>query len=425
MSGPPLICGGCGTEGRRYRRGLCGHCALTGDLRAVLDDGTGGIRPELAPFFDGFRQMLNPRAGVSWIARPHVHRMLRALADPNTPVTHETLNGMSPWRSTAYLRDLLMLHGVLPPADRHLMLFERWLRDTLNGIDHREHRQLVNRYAVWHVQRRLRQFAERGPVTEKQTQQARDELRQAIAFLAWLHERGRRLGACGQAEVDAWYAGAYTARRLTHAFLRWSMRNKLLATVTIPHQDTRNPAPVSQQQRLATIRRLLSDDEIPLLTRVAATLTVLYAQPLTRILRLTIDDVLHEDGEVNIRLGDPVTPVPEPFAGLLLQHVDHRLNLTTATNQDSRWLFPGRRGGQPMTSNTIEIRLREHGIAALPGRTSALRQLVLQAPAPVVARMLGYSHDHTARLVAEVGGTWARYAPGDVPGDSDRGIRDS
>jgi len=58
----------------------------------------------------------------------------------------------------------------------------------------------------------------------------------------------------------------------------------------------------------------------------------------------------------------------------------------TATNQDARWLFPGRRGGQPMTPDTIEIRLRQHDIPALRGRTAALRQLVLQAPAPVSPR---------------------------------------
>jgi len=41
------------------------------------------------------------------------------------------------------------------------------------------------------------------------------------------------------------------------------------------------------------------------------------------------------------------------------------------------------------------------------------RQLVLQAPAPVVAQALGY-HDKTAsRLVAEAGGTWSRYAGAD------------
>jgi len=140
---------------------------------------------------------------------------------------------------------------------------------------------------------------------------------------------------------------------------------------------------------------------------------LLYAQPLTRILRLTIDDVFHQDNEISIRLGDPPTPVPEPFAELLLHHIDQRLNLTTATNPNARWLFPGRRGGQPMTPDTLEKRLRQHQIPGLRGRTAAIRQLVLQAPAPVVANMLGYNPDHTARLVAEVGGTWNRYAAGD------------
>ncbi|MCI2421123.1 hypothetical protein MOQ72_27135 [Saccharopolyspora sp. K220] len=425
MSAAPLVCSDCGTQGRRYRRGLCGHCALTEDLRAVLDDGQGGIRPELTPFFEGVRRMRNPRAGVNWISRPHVHAMLRTLADPSFPVTHETLDSMRPWRSVAYLRDLLMLHGVLPHADRHLMLFQRWLRDTLDGIGERESRQLVERFATWHVLHRLRRFADRGPVTEKQTQQARDEIRQAIAFLAWLRERGLLLAACRQAEVDAWYASAYTARRLTHAFLRWAMRNKLLARVTIPHQDTRNPAPLSQHHRLALIRRLVTDEDIPLLTRVVAILMLLYAQPLTRVLRLTVDDVLHENGEVSIRLGEPPTPVPEPFAGLLQQHIQQRLNLTTATNPDARWLFPGRRGGQPMTTDAVEHRLRQHGIRTLTGRTAALRQLVLQAPAPVVAKMLGYTLDHAARLATEAGGAWARYAPMTTPGDTGQRTRDS
>jgi hypothetical protein len=55
---------------------------------------------------------------MTWTGRPHVQKMLRSLADPGTPLTHETLNGMSPWRSVAYLRDLLMLHGVRSPASR-------------------------------------------------------------------------------------------------------------------------------------------------------------------------------------------------------------------------------------------------------------------------------------------------------------------
>jgi hypothetical protein len=125
---------------------------------------------------------------------------------------------------------------------------------------------------------------------------------------------------------------------------------KHLPRITIPHQPTTNPAPISQHQRLTMLRRLLTEEEISLLTRVAATLVLLYAQPLTRILRLTIDDVSQHNGQVSLRLGDPPIPLPEPFAELLLRHLDQRLNLTTATNQSSGWLSPGcplRRGPGP------------------------------------------------------------------------------
>jgi hypothetical protein len=408
-----FTCPTCGGEGILYRRGACGNCVLAEMLAVLLDDGTGRIRPELAPFADAFGQMKRPRGGITWIRRPHVREMLRTLAASDTPVTHETLNGMSPWRSVAYLRDLLMLHGVLPAADRNLMLFERWLDEALTGITPPGHRQHLERFASWHVRRRLRRFADRGPVTGKQTGQARDEVRLAIAFLAWLHDRGRELSDCRQADVDAWYAGGYTARRLTRTFLRWTVNSKLMPPATVPHQDTANPAPISQRQRLDLLRRMLTGEETELLTRVAAVLMLLYAQPLTRIMRLTLDDIACNDGEVTIRLGDPPAPVPEPFASLLLCHAGQRLNLTTATNAGARWLFPGRRGGQSMTPDSVERRLRAAGIPARSGRTAALRHLVLQAPAPVIAAMLGYGHQQAARIAAEAGSPWSRYAPED------------
>jgi hypothetical protein len=37
--------------------------------------------------------------------------------------------------------------------------------------------------------------------------------------------------------------------------------------VTIPHQSTANPAPMSQDRWLVTIRQLLTEDELPPLTR--------------------------------------------------------------------------------------------------------------------------------------------------------------
>ncbi|MFD3735737.1 hypothetical protein [Streptomyces sp. NPDC058632] len=408
-----FTCERCGQEARRYRRGICGRCVLAERLHELLDDGTGHIRPELLPLFDTLRQMKRPWGGPTWTSQPHVQQNLQALARNQVPLTHEGLSQLTPWRSVAYLRDLLMQCGVLPPADRHLLLFQRWLAEKLPTVSDPEHRKVLELFATRHIQRCLRTLAGRGPLTSSQTQQARNKLYLAINFLDHLAQRGRALANCTQTDVDTWYAGGYTARRLTHSFLRWAMQSKHMPTVTIPHRSTANPAPITQHQRLALLRQLVNRDDIPLQDRVAAVLVLLYAQPLTRITRLSSDDVQHEDGKVLVRLGDPPSPVPASFDGMLLNYLGQRPNTKTATNLEARWLFPGRRAGQPMTPEAIAPRLRQLGFPARPGRTAAIRQLVLQAPAPVIARMLGYNDDHTTRLAEEAGGTWKRYAPGD------------
>lgn len=112
-----------------------------------------------------------------------------------------------------------------------------------------------------------------------------------------------------------------------------------------------------------------------------------------------------------IRLGDPPSPVPEPFAGLLLAYLATRPNNTT-TNPASNWLFPGRRAGQPMNPVTFQQRLRRIGIPRVNSRTAAIRQLLLQDPAPVVARMLGYHEVHAELIASQAGALWKNYAPG-------------
>ena len=48
-------------------------------------------------------------------------------------------------------------------------------------------------------------------------------------------------------------------------------------------------------------------------TRVAALLLLLFAQPVSTLLRLTIHDLVeHDDGQLLLRLGSPPTPVPNP-----------------------------------------------------------------------------------------------------------------
>lgn len=140
---------------------------------------------------------------------------------------------------------------------------------------------------------------------------------------------------------------------------------------------------------------------------------LLYAQPLSRIVRLTLDDVLHHDDQVLLRLGEPPSPVPGPVADLLLRWIAQRTNMNTATNHTSLWLFPGRRAGQPMSPETLGTQVKALGIPTAAARVGAIRQHVLDIPAPIVADALGYHHATTTKLAAQAGATWSRYAPGD------------
>jgi hypothetical protein len=66
------------------------------------------------------------------------------------------------------------------------------------------------------------------------------------------------------------------------------------------------------------------------------------------------------------------TPVPEPFAGLLLAAASQRQNMSTATTPSLRYLFPGRRAGQPINPYTLYPAMRELGIPTQTARTSPL-----------------------------------------------------
>ncbi|MEU9671810.1 hypothetical protein AB0E25_41170 [Streptomyces bobili] len=134
---------------------------------------------------------------------------------------------------------------------------------------------------------------------------------------------------------------------------------------------------------------------------------------MSRIVRLSVDDVVRDGETVLLRLGDPASPVPAPVAALLLAHIANRDNMNTATNPASRWLFPGRRAGQPSRPDHLSALLSEVGVPAAAARGAAIRQQLLELPAPVVADALGYHDKTTTRLLNEISGTWSRYGPGD------------
>lgn len=217
-----------------------------------------------------------------------------------------------------------------------------------------------------------------------------------------------------QGDLDHWLARANnTDNQQLRPFLRWAIKGRRMPRLQLPPHRQAVPAPISARQRIELIGRIHHDTDMDLVDRVAALLVLLYAQSLDRVTRLIIDDITTVDGRMLIALGDPPAPIPAPFDALVGQYLAARPNLTTATNPNSRWLFPGRRAGQPLHPTTIRLRFQRLGIPNLNGRTRAFREMLLQAPPSVVAGMLGYGTNRAEALAAEAGSTWKHYAAGD------------
>ncbi|MFJ6699873.1 hypothetical protein ACIQM4_27950 [Streptomyces sp. NPDC091272] len=207
--------------------------------------------------------------------------------------------------------------GVLPRVDRQLMLYQRWLTERLATVEDPEQRRHLQHFAVWHQMRRLRSKAEKGPLGRSQTSQTKQEITQASAFLIWLADRGRTIEHCQQADLDAWHTEKLATRRPAQTLLRWCMKTNRMSRLTLPPQViNQDQAPLHQHRRLAILRQALND-ALSLRARVAAALVLLYAQPVTSIVRLTVDDVLDYGATVAVRLGDSPSPLPEPVADLM------------------------------------------------------------------------------------------------------------
>lgn len=396
------------------RGGVCGRCVLADQLKIALDDGTGQIRPELMALFDLVVAMGRPRSGILWLSRGHIPAILGAIARGEVDLTHDAIAALPRPRTTAYIRDLLVTAGVLPPVDRWLFSFEHWLSDWLAQLPDPCHRKTLHAYATWKILRELRVSAANGPIGPYRDQISRRRIRAATRFLDDLDHDHIDLAECPQARIDAWFAHAIEADKIVlRPFLTWAINSGQMPRLRLPAWKTTPPTPITHRERMEWIGRIHNGDGMGLTERVVALLIMVYAQSLTKIRYLTLDDITVVDGAMTIRLGDPPAPVPAPFDDLISTFIAERPNLMTATNQHSTWLFPGQRAGQPMHPTTIRARLEKIGIRNLSSRTRALRAMLLEAPPAVVAGMLGYAPDKAEEIAIQAGATWKRYAPGD------------
>ena len=321
-------CRRCQSEGRLYHRKLCVHCTITDRVTALLDNGTGHTDPALAPLAAALATgpTPTPAGRLVWLARPHNRKLLRALATGQAPLTHPGLTAYPDQAGVPYLRALLVHCGALPDLDRQLLDFEAWLTRRLHGLTEHPHERLLRQFGLWHQLPRMRTKAARQPLTPPAQTYAQLEFIHATAFCTWLAEHVHRPTELGQDDLDRYYTALKIGhRQALRGFLNWAMTSHNLPSLTFTRPRFATGEALTQTRRIDLLRRLITDpdgdgdgDDRPLRMRVAACVLLLYAQPVTRIMTLTIDDIAVDDDGMTLKLGDPPAPVPEPFAALVL-----------------------------------------------------------------------------------------------------------
>lgn len=403
-------CNSCGQPGRIHK-GSCARCRVDRNLRELLGDPTGAIRPQHRPLYEALVATERPATVARWLGHSTAPAILRSL-DLDSGLTHEALDTLAPSKPLEHLRAVLVAVGTLPARDEQMVRLERWIAETIAGRADPDEQQVLHRYATWHLLRRLRHRLGDNTATYNQSFGVRQRVRAAIVLLDWLASADLTLATASQGDLDRWLASDdATHRRDVGNFLRWAKRQKLTA-LELPAVRWGGPSgQIDTETRWEQARWLLHDDTLEAEDRFAGLLVLLYAQYPAAISRLTVTDVEMTDSAVRLRLGPEPVVLPEPLAALAVELVANRKGHAAIGHQPrSPWLFPGGQPGRPIGDGRLGERLRALGLRPGQSRSSALFQLATQLPAALLARMLGINISVAVAWQHASAGDWTTYA---------------
>jgi hypothetical protein len=403
-------CTDCGIEDKMFTKGCCDRCSLRRRVTGLLSAGTGPVPSQLAGVAEAITATPTPRSALNWVRTGAGSQILADLAAGRLEATHQALDDHPRPKAADYLRHMLTTHGALPVRDEELARTQRWLDELLASIQAGEQRRLVRSFATWHVMRRLRRTAQARSRPRTYTAHARLDIKHAAGFLTWLTTRGRTLADCCQADIDEWVTTGPSAS-YARTFLNWAADHGHCRPFTIPAPQRRAGPATDPDQRWAMVSRLLHDDTLHLIDRVAGCLVLLFGQPQSRITTMTTDQITDTGDTVTIQFGRHDLPVPDPLGDLLRKLIhDGKSHIGVGSPTDTPWLFPGGIPGRPITASRLADRLRAIGIPTMAARRAALTDLAAHIPAAVLADLIGIHPTTAVKWMNQTGGDWSRYA---------------
>jgi hypothetical protein len=404
-------CVRCGAHGRMYHRGLCNDCACPGVLRDMFTDEDGHLGGAAAQVMDVLLRC-EPRPVLRWAQRTARGPLVQGIRSLGDTLDHAALDGLPPSKSVEWLRNVLVDANALPRRDEYLRRTEMFIDARLRTLDNRDDKVAVRTFSEWHHLRKLRQRAEKRPLTVGDGAGIRHEIRIISEFVADLHQHGRCLATCRQEHVDDWLIRKPTRGQI-HQFLSWAVSHGYAHDLKAPMPEDRRTRRTlaGDDERWRLIQYLIEEPGLEAIDRVAGLLVLLYSQQTTRLVTVRVADVtVDESGSMKLKLGTVPITVPAPVDRLFAELVEQRRGYAAVTVSENLWLFPGGRSGRHMSPSRMGIRLKQIGISPLLARNTALIELAGELPAPVIAKLLGFSVKRAVTWNAEAGNTNAQYA---------------
>lgn len=354
----------------------------------------------------------NPQGMFVWLRRSQGADVLRDLVSEVRPLTHEALDALEPNKAIAHLRELLVASGALPWRDPYVARLELRLAPILASLHH-DDRRLLQAFVRWRVLPRFRARGRDGSLTSSSLENALRMMNEITRFLKWLRGRGLHVQECAQADIDLWLSDGKLTRRLVRDFARWMAGRGYMTELSVPALSGSGHAPTSidEEARWQSAKRLLHDEQLDVSDRVAGIFVLLYAQPVSRIARLTPKNVIQTEESLSITFGSDPVVIPERLARLVRQLPQRRRRGSSAYLSDPhQWLFPGGRAGYPISRAQLSRRLARVGVDVSAARNGALLQLAGEVPPIVLADLLGISINAAVRWVRAASGDWSNYA---------------
>jgi hypothetical protein len=155
---------------------------------------------------------------------------------------------------------------------------------------------------------------------------------------------------------------------------------------------------------------------------------MMLALPLTRIQRLTTNDLHTRDGAVRLALADHPVPLPPVLAERITQlaHIAQNKPYALVPGENgNRWLLPSPAlPGTHLCTRQIAVNLHTAGIPVRASRHLALLLLAERLPAPVLAELLGLSQSTATKWAVHSQTGWADYLAARTATSDDRSGRD-